>query len=108
MKGNHSADKERLIREIMQVDNVSWEDAHKKFVEIDIYNEQFYWRQTLPYRIGIVGALVGGIAGTAMVFYAPVAELYGTQIAGESLPDDVEDISCLTTNQVGTWTWTWM
>lgn len=107
-QGSHSANKERLIREIMQVDGATWEDAHLKLHQMDEYNEQNYWRQTLPYRIGILGALVSGFAASAMVFYKPVAEIYGVQVAGESLPDDVDDISKMTTNQVGTWTWGWM
>ncbi|CAE8586396.1 unnamed protein product [Polarella glacialis] len=43
-----------------------------------------------------------------MVFCKPVALFYGTQIAGEDLPDGVEDIAEMTVNQVGTWTWSWM
>merc|ERR1712187_678944 len=38
----------------------------------------------------------------------PVAEWYGVNVAGETLPDGVEQISSMTINQVGTWTWSWM
>lgn len=106
--GSHSAQKEQLIREIMRVEGVTWEDAHGKLIEMDLDNEKYYWRQTLPYRIGILTAVLGGTLGTLMVFCKPVAELYGTCIAGEALPEGVEDISSMTTNQVGTWTWSWM
>lgn len=108
MHGKHSANKERLIREIMQVDGLSWEDAHAKLNEMDVCNEEYYWRDTMPYRIGILGALFGAVAGTAMVFFRPVAQYYGLEIAGEDLPEGVEDISSMTVNQVGTWTWSWM
>merc|ERR1711924_125278 len=100
--------KERLIREIIQQDGVSWEEAHCRLIEMDECNEENYWRQTFPYRLGILGAVVSAVAGSMMVFYSPVAEFYGTRIAGEELPEGVQHISDMTTNQVGTWTWSWM
>mmetsp|Transcript_18642 Transcript_18642/g.51118 ORF Transcript_18642/g.51118 Transcript_18642/m.51118 type:complete len:361 (+) Transcript_18642:63-1145(+) len=108
LHGSHSAQKERLIREIMRVDGVSWEDAHNKLIEMDLDNEKYYWFDTLPYRVGIVAAVLGGTLGTLLVFWKPLAEIYGTCVAGEELPEGVEDISSMTTNQVGTWTWAWM
>merc|ERR1712113_908945 len=48
------------------------------------------------------------MGGSLMVFWKPVALWYGENIAGEELPEGVKDISELTTNQVGTWTWSWM
>ncbi|CAK0805367.1 unnamed protein product, partial [Prorocentrum cordatum] len=60
--GNHAAHKERLLREIMQVDGVSWEKAHEKLAEMDEYNEMPYWLQTTPYRLGISGAVAGAVA----------------------------------------------
>lgn len=108
MLDNHSAHRERLIREIMAVDGVPWGAAHKVLDKFDEYNERYYWLESLPYRIGIVGAFIGGVMGTLMVFWKPVALFYGENIAGEELPEGVKDISEMTTNQVGTWTWSWM
>jgi hypothetical protein len=108
MAGNHSANKERLIREIMQVDDVTWEEAHRRLDELDAYNERYYWGLTMPYRVAIMVATVSAVAGSAMVFYPPVAEVYGVNVAGEELPEGVKDISEMTINQVGTWTWGWM
>merc|ERR1719476_1121029 len=97
-----------MLREIMAVDNVSWGSAHKRLSEMDLYNEKYYWVESMPYRIGITAAVIGGIVGSLMVFYKPVALWYGENVAGEGLPEGVEDISELTVNQVGTWTWSWM
>jgi len=108
LQGSHTAHKERLLREIMQVDHCSWEEAHKRLDEMDIYNEKYYWCQSMPYRIGLGMALASAIAGSLMVFYKPVAEAYGTQVAGEDLPEGFKSIADMTTNQVGSWTWTWM
>jgi len=108
LQGSHSAHKEQLLREIMFIDGVSWEAAHKKLYEMDAFNERFYWVQTMPYRIGITAAVFGAIGGTLLVFCSPVAESYGTGVAGEALPEGVESIHEMTINQVGTWTWSWM
>lgn len=105
LQGNSSAHRERLLREIMCTDNVSWEEAHKVLEEMDIYNERFYWLETLAYRVGITIAFCSAIGGTLMVFWKPVAFWYGTEIVGEELPEGAEE---MTINQVGTWTWTWM
>merc|ERR1719401_1718311 len=43
-----------------------------------------------------------------MVFHRSCAQAYGEHVAGEQLPEGVQDVSELTTNQVGTWTWNWM
>lgn len=108
MLGNHCAMRERLLREIMAVDQIAWGPAHEVLNKMDVCNERFYWFESMPYRIGVTAAFVGGVLGSLMVFYKPVALWYGENIAGEELPEGVKDISEMTTNQVGTWTWSWM
>jgi len=108
MLGNHCARRERVIREIMAVEGITWGRAHEVLSKLDAYNERYYWIESMPYRIGITCAFIGGVLGSMMVFYKPVALWYGEQIAGEELPEGVKDISEMTTNQVGTWTWGWM
>lgn len=108
MQGNHNAHRERLLREVMCVDGVSWEEAHKVLAKMDVYKERYYWLESAPYRLGMAGALVAAVAATLLVFCKPFALAYGTQVAGEDLPDGVEIIDQMTTNQVGTWTWSWM
>jgi len=105
--GDSFAHRERLLREIMQVDRCSWNDAHDKLIEMDEFNERFYWIQTLPYRVGISLAFAGGVGSILLVFCKPTAQFYAEHFAGEGLPEGVEDISTLTTNQVGSWTWEW-
>lgn len=106
--GDKFARRERLLREIMQVDKVSWDDAHETLIEMDNFNERYYWLQTFPYRIGITMAIVCTIGSIVLVFDKTIALKYGVEVAGEHLPDDIHDISEMTTNQVGTWTWSWM
>jgi len=108
MLGNHCSRRERLLREVMCVDGISWGQAHDVINKFDKFNERFYWIETMPYRIGITAAFLGGLASIALVFWSPVAVWYGLDVAGEELPDGVKDIDELTVNQVGTWTWSWM
>jgi hypothetical protein len=106
--GRHSAHKERLLREIMEVDKVGWEQAHHKLYEMDDYNERYYWLQSMPYRIGILLASFGAVGSSAFVFWPPAAEWFGDTFAREDLPEGCEKVSDLTLLQVGSWTWGWM
>jgi len=108
MLGDHCARRERLLREVMAVDQITWGEAHEVLTSFDKYNEKYYWFETLPYRIAITLAFIGGVSSFVMVFWGPVAEWYGVNIVGESLPETAESVDSMTFNQVGTWTWTWM
>jgi len=105
---NHASHRERLLREIMAVEACAWDQAHEVLAVMDQYNEQYYWIISLPYRLGISAAFVFGIAGCLLVFYKPAALWYAHNIVQEDLPEGVDDINTMTTNQVGTWTWNWM
>merc|ERR1712107_26006 len=105
--GDGYARRERLLREFMLVDKCSWDDAHEKLIDMDIFNERFYWFETMPYRVGITLAFVGCVGSVLLCFYKPIARAYGERIAGEEVPED-KDFSEMTTNQVGAWTWEWM
>lgn len=107
MLGNHSAHRERLLREVMAVDGVSWEKAHEMLGKFDEYNEKYYWLESLPYRVGIPFNVLCVIGFTLMVFSKPVAVWYAENIAAEELPEGVTEVSEMTTNQVGAWTWGW-
>lgn len=108
INGDGFACRERLVREIMEVDGCTWDKAHDKLIEIDVYCEQMYWLNTFPYRIGMAFAFVGGLGAILLVFNKTCAKAYGEEIAGENLPTGVGDIAEMTYNQVGTWTWSWM
>lgn len=108
LQGNHFAHRERLIREVMSVDNISWDEAHQIIEEMDKYKERYYWFVTMPFRVGIVAATFLSIASCLLVFHPPTAHWYGVNIAGEELPDDKKHVDDMTINQVGSWTWNWM
>lgn len=64
--GDQDARSERLIREIMAVDGVKWEDAKKTFSRMVTENRRGLFLSTLPYKTGIFTALV---AGTSYTFH---------------------------------------
>jgi len=58
--GDQDAREERLIREIMSVDNVTWENAQQTFQKMVLENRRGLFVSTLPYKTGIFFALVAG------------------------------------------------
>jgi len=59
-EGIYEAIAERLIREVMAVDGVSWDEANEKFEKMIEANKSGMSMQTLPYKVGIFSAVVGG------------------------------------------------
>jgi hypothetical protein len=111
--GDSFSRRERLLREIMQKDSCSWDEANDKLIEIDTFNEEQYWTHTFPYRVGISAAFLASVFSTLMVFNQPIAKWYAVSVAGfvgeaQNLPDGVDDVDSMTVNQVGSWTWNWM
>jgi hypothetical protein len=104
-QGNHEAHRERLLREIMNVDNVSWKDAHKKLEEMEAANKKTMFIATMPYKTGIAVAVIAGVGSLPMVFDLTTAlwfnEYFVTADVAE--PEDLE-----TWLEVGSWTWSWM
>lgn len=45
------ASEERLIREIMTVDEIEWEEAKVKFDEIEAANSSGMFASTVPYKV---------------------------------------------------------
>ena len=100
-----AAVEERLRREIMRVDEVSWEEANVKLGEIDAYARRSLWFYKLPYRVGITAALVAGFGSIPMCFDLNTALWFneGYVTAEVPPPSDLE-----TWLEVGSWSWGWM
>lgn len=103
--GDQEAREERLIREIMSVDNVPWEEAEKTFMKMVQSNRKGLFIATLPYKIGIVTAVTAGLVSFPMIFDIHTVlwfnELYVTADVPE--PKDLE-----TPLEVGGFAWNWM
>ena len=101
---DHSAREEILKRHIMDVDNVSYDQACQTFNIIAQHNIKGYNLVTLPYKIGIVTASIGGIAAIPMVFHLPTVEWFNDLAVTTDIPE-LRDLE--TPLEVSIWSWNW-
>ena len=102
-QGLGGARKERLLREIMHKDGVSWPVAREKLYEINLYNDQYGRLFQAPFLLGIFAGIVGGFGCIPLVFDKTCALWFNDLFVHEELPDDLSNFW-----QVGEWTWGWM
>ena len=99
------ANRERLIREIMCVDHVTWDGAQPRLEEMELANKERMFWGTLPYKIGFVGSVTLAVASIPLCFHLNTVlwfnEHYVTADVAE--PKDLE-----TWLEVGSWAWSWM
>jgi hypothetical protein len=105
--------RERLVREIMAVHNISWDDAQSKMEEIDNANKAFGTKFTsavgylasTPYFVGITASVTAGIASIPLVFDLDSAKRFNEHYV---TADVAEEKDLETWLEVGSWTWSWM
>lgn len=66
--GDQEAREERLIREIMNIDDVDWNDAQPRFQEMMDANRRGMWVATFPYKLGLVTSVSAAVLSLPMVF----------------------------------------
>jgi hypothetical protein len=103
--GDQEAREERLIREIMAVDGVSWHDAQPRFDEIEAANRRGLFMSTLPYKMGVFTALLFGFGSIPMIFELNTALWFNEAYVTTDVPE-ARDLE--TPLEVGSWTWNWM
>lgn len=104
--GDPGARKERLIREVMAVDEIEWDEAEDKVENvINVTNNQGLFFVTLPQRLFILAAVGTGLATFPLCFDLNTALVFNDYFvtADVAEPQDLE-----TMLEVGTWTWNWM
>jgi hypothetical protein len=102
---NEDAINERLIRNIMSVDQVNWEDAQPRFKEIAEENEAGMSFFVLPYQIGFTVAVGAGLASFPLCFHEGTALLFNEYMVTTDVPD-AKDLE--TVLEIGAWSWNWM
>jgi len=102
---DQEANEERLIRAIMAADNISWEQAQPTFIKVVESNRKGLSLATLPYKIGIFTAVVGGFASIPMIFDLDTVLWFNEHFVTTDVPDD-KDLE--TPLEVGGWAWNWM
>lgn len=103
--GDADACKERLIREIMSVDNVEWEEGNKIMLKMKQDNKTGMALVRLPYKAGLYTSVFAGVVSLPMVFSLDLALWFNTDYVTTDVPEprDLE-----TFLEVGSWTWNWM
>jgi len=103
--GDQDAKEERLIREIMSVDNVDWRAAQPAFLKIIASNRAGLFVATLPYKIGIFSAVFAGFASFPMIFEINTVMWFNELYVTTEVPE-AKDLE--TPLEVGGWAWNWM
>lgn len=103
--GEQEAKEERLIREIMRVDGITWEEAQPKFREMKTNNRKGMYIATLPYKIGLYTATFSAFACIPMVFDLDTCLVFNEHYVTTEVPGG-EDLE--TPLEVGSWAWNWM
>ena len=103
--GHAGACRERMRREIMVVDGVSYVQTTDKVLEMyeSIRGNQDFLKA--PYVLSIYAALVTGWASLPLVFHYPSAALFNDNFV-TAAPPEVGDAD--TWLEVGSWSWSWM
>jgi hypothetical protein len=104
-QGVSAACMERLIRHIMNVDGISYDEAHKRQVELDkkafIMLDMSFW----PMYTMIGACALGGLLCFPMVYEKHTAELMNYLFVNSDVPEPGEMNNMW---DVGSWSWEWM
>ena len=103
--GDQEAREERLIRNIMSVNNCSWHDAQPKFNEIRRANKEGMWLATLPYKFGIMTGVTAAVVSIPLCFEINTVTWFNENFVTADVPE-AKDLE--TWLEVGGWAWNWM
>mmetsp|Transcript_17346 Transcript_17346/g.54187 ORF Transcript_17346/g.54187 Transcript_17346/m.54187 type:complete len:229 (-) Transcript_17346:260-946(-) len=103
--GDHDARQERLTREIMAVDNVSWEEAQPVVAEIAKATHVGISLAVAPFRAVIYGSIAMGLVSFPLCFHLDTALWFNEHFVTAEVAE-TKDLE--TWLEVGSWTWNWM
>lgn len=103
--GIPEACRECVIRDVMTVDNVEYDEAMKTFKEIAAKNREEMKIASLPFYLGCGGALTAGIVSLPMVFSLPVVDWFNAEFVTADMPPEKDLETWL---EVGAASWGWM
>jgi len=103
--GDHDARSECVVRDIMAVDGVSWDDAQPQMRAIVSASQQGMGLAKLPYRMAIGTVFVGGLATFPLCFHLDTVCWFDDAFVTTDHPE-AKDLE--TWLEVGSWSWNWM
>jgi hypothetical protein len=105
VEGSYSARKEALIRNVMAVDTIEYDEAEKVVADITKHNKNGMVYKYLPYHIGMGGSLFAGAVSFPMIFDLQTVQMFNERFVTSELPD-MKDLE--TFLEVGSCSWSWM
>mmetsp|Transcript_1266 Transcript_1266/g.3821 ORF Transcript_1266/g.3821 Transcript_1266/m.3821 type:complete len:246 (-) Transcript_1266:86-823(-) len=103
--GDPDAIRERMVRDIMFVDGVTWEAAQPTVAEIEKSARSGLFLVRFPYRVGILAALVAGFGSIPMCFDLHTTLWFNEGYVTTDVPEPKDLETWL---EVGSWSWNWM
>ena len=99
----HDVHQERLIRNIMAVDGIEYDDAQEKMKEMFKFNSLSHLALS-PYDIGLFTAAIASFSCVPLVFDIDAATTFATYINAnfDEVPTNKSFAS------IGAWSWDWM
>ena len=107
LSGDQKARQERLVGEIMAVDDVEWGAADEHLAYVKEYNRRpiLVKLASMPYKVGVFVSATAAIFSIPMVFDLNTAVWFNEYFVTTDIPPP-EDLE--TWLEVGSWTWNWM
>jgi len=104
-EGDHNACKESLLRNIMAVDSINYDDAKQILSAIVKVNRSYMIIHVIPYQVGVGVSLAAAIISVPLVFqYDAALYVHDAFITADvPQPKDLE-----TPLEIGSWSWAWM
>ena len=88
--GDHEATVERLVRNIMAVDEVSWEQAQPKLQAVRSQNSSGMSILTLPYKVGIATGFIAAFGTIPLCFDLPTALWFNEAYVTTDVPEPAD------------------
>jgi len=104
-EGVGGARREALIRNVMAVDDVEYDDATETVDEIAKVNRERMFVHALPYHAGVLSAGVMGVFSIPMVFHFDTVHAFNEAFVTADVPEPKDLETWL---EVGSWSWAWM
>merc|ERR1740124_209893 len=104
-EGDRRASMEAVVRNIMVVDSVEYDEASKVLDEMLRFNKNQMHAHIVPYVTGLTAAMTGFVVSWPLVFGKETARWFNDEFVTMDLPAPGEVETVL---EVGSWTWSWM
>jgi len=97
--------RECIVRDVMVVDGIEYDEAMKVFDDIAITNREKIGLSGFPFYLGLSTSVLAAYASIPLVFDLNTVQWFNTAYVTTDLPEP-KDLE--TFFEVGAWSWSWM